>query len=188
MCYVLPFFVYSCLEFLDLNSQLDNINTLLNQLEGKSDQLLSNLQALLQDIRQWAPLHLSSISFIPKHYHRLYKKIMDKERLQELIKSNAQLSKLLQCPKIQQFLHEILQDELTFEALKARFSSSSSSSSMPNNSRNNRHNFKQNKQKSAGFQNPNESPLSPLEIKLIEGNDSEEQQFLRLLFDLIQQS
>ena len=110
---------------------------------------------------------------------------MDKEKLENIIKNNPQLREQLKLPKIQQFLHQILEDELMFESLKARFTSSSSSS---NNVRKSHQRHNKNHQQSGGFQNPNDYPLSPLEIKLIEGNDSDEQQFLRLLLDSIQQS
>ena len=100
---------------------------------------------------------------------------MDKKDLRQLIKDNAELRQYLQNPFIQQFLNQILEDEFRFDSLKVRFSSLPVYT--PFNNSHQRIGHRNNYQKpyaTAGFQNPNLSPLSPLEARFIEGRDSDE--------------
>lgn len=95
-------------------------------------------------------------------------------RLRKLL-SNPQLLELLRDPQVQLNLSFLYDDEL-LAATKNEYSNN-------HNRRNNNYRGRGNSgfPSSAGFPNPNNQKITPLEAKLIEGGESKEQEALRLL-------
>ncbi|OTF75115.1 hypothetical protein BLA29_005442 [Euroglyphus maynei] len=105
-------------------------------------------------------------------------RIMDDQnrvRLIDRLRNDSRLKPLLNNPKIQMFIKEILDDEHKF--LHQQLSSHWKNSHSGNNQR-----------PSTLFEDQRfEQQISPLEQHLIDGQGSDEQNFLRLLIEIIQQ-
>lgn len=86
------------------------------------------------------------------------------------LQSNSQLVDLLKDPSVKACIISLLEEETAYQNRQRAYEAR-----------------QQSRNHGAGFPNPNNAPLSPLEKVLIEGNSSPVQQALRLLLKQILQ-